>query len=192
MVTNNVCLASPTIYKNNTGILNPTYATINYKGNTAFECTFDHPVSVDKSGNEFNITKGNKWSIILAKGPLANGAPDYHGYSKEGNAVVSPTEIEFYKGMPNVFIGGTVSSQTLVQIHGVLMTLAWVFLAPLGMASAAVLKLTKYGNNGKWFKVHRAALYSVLILTIAAFIIIFVQKKWTWPSPGFGQDHAKG
>ena len=185
-------LASPTIYKNKTGISNPTYTTVTYDGNTAFECTFDHSVSIEKSGNEFNITRGNKWSIILAKGPLANGAPDYHGYSKEGNAVVSPMEIEFYNGMPNVFIGGKVSSQILVQIHGVLMIIAWAFLAPLGMASAAVLKLTQYGNNGKWFKTHQAALYSVFVLTIAAFIIIFVHKKWTWPSPGFGQDHAKG
>ena len=118
--------------------------------------------------------------------------PDYHGYSKEGNAVVSPTEIEIYKGMPNVFIGGTVSSQILVQIHGILMVIAWAFLAPLGMASAAVLKLTQYGNNGKWFKTHQAALYSVFVLTIAAFIIIFVEKKWTWPNSRFAQDHAKG
>lgn len=182
---------APTIYQNQTGISNPTYSTYTYKGNNSFVCTFDMPASVVKNELDFNLTEGLKWSIILAKGPMNKGVPDYHGYSGAGNAVVSPEPIEFYNGMKNVFIGGAVSSDALVKTHATLMLIGWGLLVPLAMASAAMLKLTKYGKDGVWFKIHQALVYSSLIVTVAAFVIIFVHKK-SWSSTGYAQDHDLG
>ena len=179
---------SPSIYQNRTGISNPTYTTIDYKGNSAFVCTFQMASSVVKNELDFNLTKGTEWSIIMAKGPLNKGAPDYHGYSGSGNAVVSPAPVEMFYGMKNVFIGGTATSDTLVKAHATLMLIGWGLLAPLGMASAAVLKLTKYGKDGVWFKVHQGLMYSSVMVTVAAFVIIFVHKK-SWSSSGYAQDH---
>ena len=69
------------------------------------------------------------------------------------------------------------------------MTISWGVLMPVGVASAAVLKMTDLGSSGgKWFKAHQYILYLGVITSITGFIVIFVAKK-SWVSHD-SQPHA--
>ena len=59
------------------------------------------------------------------------------------------------------------------------------------ISMSALLKMTmKNGKIGaQWFQLHRAILTMVTLLTITAFILIFVEKK-AWPTFDKSVQHA--
>jgi len=74
-------------------------------------------------------------------------------------------------------------SQILMLLHGTFMVVAWIGLASIGMFTARFYKKTWVGSKiaGKdwWFVVHQVTMVLTLLLSIAAFIIIFVDVG-TW------------
>lgn len=60
----------------------------------------------------------------------------------------------------------------LVAAHGVLMILAWVVCAPIGILGATIFK--KAGPPPTWFLLHRALLTGASVLTLLAFLLMVI------------------
>uniref|UniRef100_A0A0N4ZC56 Cytochrome b561 domain-containing protein n=1 Tax=Parastrongyloides trichosuri TaxID=131310 RepID=A0A0N4ZC56_PARTI len=77
--------------------------------------------------------------------------------------------------------------RTLVQIHGILMIIAWSVFLTTGILAARYLKgnwpNTKLCGILIWFHLHRTLNIIGIGATIASFAIIFVSKDWTWKGP---------
>lgn len=78
-----------------------------------------------------------------------------------------------------VDISGGNAAPQLVRAHGSLMLVAWVFAASIGIVMARYFKnvfedKTLFSQK-IWFQVHRACMVLVLLATVIAFIIIFVE-----------------
>ena len=84
-----------------------------------------------------------------------------------GPALSDPTDSSSVPSNPGVL--GPPYPPTIILLHGVGMIIAWVVLAPFGIAVATVMKK---GDNAIWFKIHRAALVATVLLNIISFIII--------------------
>ena len=166
------------------GIISNSTKVIEYNGNELYSCNIRRNSTVTKSGKKWQLDKNTNWTIILAKGPLKNDEPDYHGYSQtNGNALASGT-LELYSGMKNVFIGGGNSTSGLspaVKAHASMMVIAWALLAPIGILQSTVVKRiipdSPLAANGRWFKQHQLKLILAVILTLAAFITIYVDAR---------------
>lgn len=69
------------------------------------------------------------------------------------------------------------------------MIVSWGLLIPLGVSSAAILKMTDFGSSdGKWFKIHQVLVLLGVTCSVAGYIVIFVAKK-SWASSD-AQPHA--
>jgi hypothetical protein len=75
----------------------------------------------------------------------------------------------------------TVEDKPLIKAHGIIMVLAWITLASTGMLLARYFKVVFLGT--KWFNAHRTHMIIAVILSIVAFIIIFVEaEEWVYNS----------
>merc|ERR1712131_563173 len=124
----------PTLFSNATGQIvegSVKFSTFKHNNKDAFVCHFQRPRTVSKEGKNFEIgNKGDKWTVLLAKGGFDSTDPNkfaYHGTSsQDGNAIASPDPIDIYDGMQPVFINkGDTPKQpiSLTKVHAILMFL---------------------------------------------------------------------
>lgn len=175
-----------------------------YRNGSAYTCSFTKKGSFQKEDNFYNMTESNTWNIIIAKGKMTAddpNKPNYHGYSaepNEGNAILASNSVKIYSGMEHVAIGLPIGNGTdievekepisLVKVHAIMMYLAWGVLAPIGISMSALLKVTMK-TGAQWFHLHRVILTMVMLLTVTAFILIFVEKK-AWVTYDKSVQHA--
>lgn len=62
----------------------------------------------------------------------------------------------------------------LKPAHGALMGIGWGVLLPLGVLLARLLREVGDSKPALWFKIHRALQPFAFIITIVAFILIFI------------------
>jgi hypothetical protein len=78
---------------------------------------------------------------------------------------------------------------TLVDAHGLVMILAWIFFGPMGILFARYGRSLRFGNRrqflGKslWFQIHRLFLTFTPLLTLMGFFFILVHAGGKWINP---------
>ncbi|GAB6031634.1 hypothetical protein CHUAL_009394 [Chamberlinius hualienensis] len=145
----------------------------------AIQCQFTRPVNttVVAGGNKLETDiKNNLYYVLLADGSLNSDSTDIeeHDRAISTDAPVNLTSNDFV-------VGGIVKPDVEVKIHGSLMVTAWI-----GTVSIAIFMARYYKDMWPdvmwckvkvWFALHRGLNIVTVILTMAAFILIFVYKK---------------
>lgn len=137
-------------------------------------CKIERQAQTTVRGKRFDLIN-DQYNLLLATGEgLKENSVGYHSIAKLASAQKqSLADIAEFKG----------ASVLLLRIHGALMLTAWIGTASLGILFARYFKQTWVGNQlcGKdqWFVWHRVFMVLTWLLTVAGFIIIFVELG-TW------------
>lgn len=118
----------------------------------------------------------NKYHLLVATGlSLRENSVSYHDIGRAASA--SPASLAVVGNLAG-------ASVLLLRLHGAFMIIAWIGTASIGILMARYFKQTWVGSQlcGKdqWFAWHRMFMVLTWLLTIAGFIIIFVEiKGWS-------------
>lgn len=135
-------------------------------------CKVQRNIVTTVQGKMFDLMN-NQYNIMLALGKSVkdNGA-GYHDIGRivSGQSIVL-SEVQDLSG----------SSTLLLRLHGAFMITAWIGTTSLGILLARYFKQTWVGSTtcGKdqWFAWHRICMVTTWSLTIAAFVLIFVELR---------------
>ncbi|NP_001360458.1 DOMON domain-containing protein [Caenorhabditis elegans] len=134
----------------------------------------------------FKYTPKQQYHLIIAKGTASPGGLGYHGT----NRYISTARLLTDLGAGNE----SGSSNTLLILHAMFMTIAWMTMVPIAVIFARVLRsswpTTKPGGLLIWFHIHRGANLIGIALMIAAFVLILIHKDWKFTTIGWGGKHA--
>ncbi|CAD5111915.1 DgyrCDS1176 [Dimorphilus gyrociliatus] len=143
--------------------------------NGRLRCRFTRSVKVANDDPEasrvFDLSE--QYYVFIGKGSAVRGIKMKH----TSIPVISPRKV------PLTEIGDVsgLAKFPLVKAHGILMIVAWSFFANIGLLLPRYFKLcwNKYQlfNEKIWFQIHRMCMITVVLCTITAFIVIFVEVK---------------
>ncbi|PNF24839.1 putative ferric-chelate reductase 1 [Cryptotermes secundus] len=138
-------------------------------------CKFMRDPITNVENTEFNLAKDKYHLLVAAGSSVREGNVGYHD---KGRAAA-----ETRQSLADVSIV-SVSSNLLLRLHGAFMIGAWIGAAGIGILLARYFKQTWVGNQlcGKdqWFAWHRMFMLLTWGLTIAAFVLIFLElKDWS-------------
>jgi len=107
--------------------------------------------------------------LLLANGPNVNtDAVGMHNLAEPSGDALLLTEISVVRAR----------SQLLLVLHGSFMVVAWIGLASIGIFTARFYKKTwvntKIAGKDWWFITHQVSMILTLLLSIAAYTIIFI------------------
>jgi hypothetical protein len=125
----------------------------------------DYTIPLESTSTHDVKTTGDT-VFIYAFGNAGSNTLAYHNNNRGSMA------IDLNKGDGSVI---TNDSRKIFIVHGVIMTLAWAVLIPLGIFMARFGK--QRFDKGKWFKVHRATVASASLMTLVAFALAFKQVQ---------------
>ncbi|CAI2335757.1 unnamed protein product [Caenorhabditis sp. 36 PRJEB53466] len=135
----------------------------------------------------FKYNPSEKYFLIVAKGSASAGGLGYHGPT---NRHASSQRLLTDLNAGN----GSGSKVTLVILHAVFMTVAWMTMVPIAVIFARILRSSwptlKPGGLLIWFHIHRGANLIGICLMIAGFVLILVHKDWKFVNSGWGGKHA--
>jgi len=140
-----------------------------------FVCSFtlDEKMKFKVPGSSdvtFNL--GEKMHLLLAYGSTSGDNLLYHD-----GKIPSAEKVDL-RSTSEVAAG--LDSKLFIQVHGALMSIAWIALAATGMVIARYYKQTwknfKPCNKDLWFRVHQMVMTMVLLSSVAAFVIICIVK----------------
>ncbi|EGT39477.1 hypothetical protein CAEBREN_28091, partial [Caenorhabditis brenneri] len=146
--------------------------------------------NVKSDGNSnsqiFKYTPSQRYYLIVAKGAANAGGLGYH----QTNRFVSSQRL-----LTDLNVGNESGSKvTLVILHAIFMTVAWMTMVPTAVIFARVLRSSwptlKPGGLLIWFHVHRGANLIGIALMVAGFVLILIHKDWKFVSSGWGGKHA--
>ncbi|KAG1668403.1 putative ferric-chelate reductase 1 [Nymphon striatum] len=130
-------------------------------------CQFIRGIKTSIEGNTFDLNS-TEYFLLLAVGPVGNGNMEYHDKRWVSASALKLTSASLVKGNTNL----------MAKIHGMLMIMAWVGTASIGMLLARYFKSVwsdKLLTGVKvWFFYHRVLMVLTVLLTASAFIVIFV------------------
>ncbi|XP_066143030.1 putative ferric-chelate reductase 1 homolog [Euwallacea fornicatus] len=148
----------------------------------AIYCKVRRDVLTDVNGKTFDLI-GKKYNLLIAAGSsVKQNSVGFHDVtyaaSAESQALADVSAL-------------AAKSKLLVRLHGSFMIAAWLGTASVGILLARYYKQTWVGHQmfGKdiWFAWHRTFMVLTWALTIAAFVLIFVElKAWS----GENNPHA--
>lgn len=138
-------------------------------------CKFWREKLTTVQGQEFNLVNTPYHLLVAAGSSLKRNGIGFHNvaYDASGQAKLLSD------------VGGfTSASDILIRVHGALMLAAWIGTASVGILLARYYKSTWVNSQicGKdqWFAWHRFFMILTWALTIAGFVIIFVQlENWS-------------
>lgn len=116
------------------------------------------------------------WKLLYANGGAIGGY-----VSKHATLPTVSSQTADFQSFQDISATGT--DKSLVKAHGILMVLAWMFFAVLGIFMPMFYKPMwaqqgqEWFGQKRWFVIHRSCMVLVFLLTAAAFIIIFVEVK---------------
>lgn len=138
-------------------------------------CKVERDAVTQIEGNTFDLIN-QRYHLLLATGKeLRDNSVSYHDIGREASATaLSLSEVS------NV----SARSVLLLRLHGAFMIVAWIGTTSVGILLARYFKQTWVGSQlcGKdqWFAWHRICMILTWLLTMAAFIIIFVEiRGWS-------------
>ncbi|XP_046657704.1 putative ferric-chelate reductase 1 homolog isoform X2 [Daphnia pulicaria] len=162
--------------KSNTRLRDPTNGLKLIEGKYSdgnLYCRFERQAQFVIGDKHFDMAKD--YLLFLARGPASDNGISYHDRQK----TVSSRTVRLAET-------GAVGANrgTLVKLHGAFMVAAWMFAASCGILFARYFRLTWVGKQfmGKdlWFVSHRMLMVITWILTVIAFILIFIELGgWT-------------
>ncbi|CAG2056667.1 unnamed protein product, partial [Timema podura] len=139
-------------------------------------CRFTRDVVTNISGKIYDLEK-NKYYLLLAVGSSLRAAGvSFHDviYEASSDGYILSEIVTFAS-----------VSKLLLRLHGAFMIAAWIGAASVGILLARYFKQTWVGKpfcgKDQWFAWHRLLMLLVWSLTIAAFVLIFVELK-SWSS----------
>lgn len=130
-------------------------------------CVIDRPIN-STNNQVFSLTRN--WYLLRASGPVSGGSLSTHRAKTSSSSTVD-------------FLSASLVTEAeadllMVKLHGSFMMIAWVMFSSIGIVTA---RFFKGGWEGKtlggikvWFQIHRTCMVSVFVLTVAAFVIIFI------------------
>lgn len=133
-------------------------------------CKVERDAVTTVKGQKFDLIN-EKYHLLLATGTQADTTHvSYHDIGRHvSGAPLALAEVGPVKGM----------SKLLLRLHGAFMLTAWIGTASLGILLARYFRQTWVGSQlcGKdqWFAWHRFLMVLTWTLTVAGFIIIFVE-----------------
>nr|CAH0100348.1 unnamed protein product [Daphnia galeata] len=131
-------------------------------------CSVKHPIVFTSNNQNFDLNQPHY--ILMATGSA--GKDNIERHSKEEKSGVSidladDLNISYFK-----------DSRVLKQLHGSFMVIAWLMAASTGLLMPRYMKKTWVGKQfmkkDLWFVYHRGLMVLAWTLTVAGFIIIFV------------------
>ncbi|CAB3405516.1 unnamed protein product [Caenorhabditis bovis] len=166
-------------------IINPSYKFENGE----IYCKGVMMVSDVNDNRIFQYDPIKEYQLLLAKGTTTNKGLSYHGPT--GKSTSSARLLSDYAA------GNKTSSRaTLIVAHAVLMTVAWMVLVPIAVLFARLMRSSyptvKPGGLLIWFHVHRTANLIGILMMIAGFVVMLVNKKFKFvdSSEGWGGVHS--
>ncbi|XP_033253434.1 putative ferric-chelate reductase 1 homolog isoform X3 [Drosophila miranda] len=129
------------------------------------------PVTVVQ-GRTFDLRRKQYHLLVASGSSLKDNSVGYHdiGRLPSGKAI-NLAEVQDLSGSSNI----------LVQLHGAFMIVAWIGTTSLGISFARYFKQTWVGRQScgkdQWFAGHRLLMVTTWSLTIAAYILIWVELK---------------
>ncbi|XP_025094880.1 putative ferric-chelate reductase 1 [Pomacea canaliculata] len=139
-------------------------------------CSFHRALVVAGRTDIYDLT-AQKYHVMMARGTASGWDITPHDQS---DAFV--TSDSYNLTLP-VDIGAKSESQTLVKLHGCLMTLAWIMAGSVGLLMARFYKdawKTKTLCGVKvWFAIHRACMVATFFATALGFALIFIKLEAT-------------
>ncbi|CRL00019.1 CLUMA_CG013306, isoform A [Clunio marinus] len=127
------------------------------------------------NGIKFDLTKQNYFLLLASGSGIRPASVDYHDIVRlSSREALKLSEVTNVEGR----------STLLLRLHGAFMITAWIGTASIGILLARYFKQTWVGSSlcGKdiWFAWHRICMILTWALTLAAFVIIFVEiKGWS-------------
>ncbi|XP_072017628.1 uncharacterized protein [Amphiura filiformis] len=142
------------------------------------ECEFTRQASLDDNETPdetyYDLSGNNTYYIIMAKSSSNGLRPDGNILQHTDRQTGSQQAFSEF----NEATGVADKNLPLKKAHGCLMVVAWLVLASIGITMARYYKPMapgkKYCKKPVWFAVHRFVMVSAFLLTVAAFIIIFI------------------
>ena len=117
----------------------------------------------------------DKFAILLAKGRMRTNERMAQHYNKVQTS--EPIKLGLTENL-------VAKSKILYKLHGAFMIGAWIFTASLGTILARYFKSTwthmKCLGKDVWFPCHASLMAITWLLTIIAFILIFVELNLQW------------
>ncbi|XP_016985376.1 putative ferric-chelate reductase 1 homolog isoform X2 [Drosophila rhopaloa] len=135
-------------------------------------CRVQRDVVTNVKGRTFDLRNG-KYHLLVASGSsLKENSVGYHDIGRLPSAQsINLAEVQD--------LGG--SSKLLVQLHGAFMIAAWIGTTSLGIIFARYFKQTWVGSQScgkdQWFAWHRLLMVTTWSLTVAAYVLIWVELK---------------
>lgn len=139
--------------------------------NGILTCTFTQTTTSTVTG-VLNLDS-TKYNIFMSRGAAYAASIDMHDSIPPRSAAAA--------SLQDITVDVTADAVVfpLIKAHGSLMLVAWVFAASIGIVMARYFKPVWPDNTwfGQkiWFQIHRASMVLVLVATVIAFIIIFVE-----------------
>ena len=133
-------------------------------------CKLERDPVVDVKGQTIDLIN-NEYHVLLAMGSdLKPAGVGYHDIGRD---------VSGQKRKLSDISSFSAKSKLLIRLHGAFMLAAWIGTASLGILLARYFKQTWVGSQmcGKdqWFAWHRFFMILTWVLTIAGFIVIFVE-----------------
>ncbi|XP_016968221.1 putative ferric-chelate reductase 1 homolog isoform X2 [Drosophila biarmipes] len=135
-------------------------------------CRVQRDAVTNVQGRTFDLRNG-KYHLLVASGSsLKENSVGYHDIGRLPSAqAINLAEVQD--------LGG--SSRLLVQLHGAFMIAAWIGTTSLGIIFARYFKQTWVGSQScgkdQWFAWHRLLMVTTWSLTVAAYVLIWVELK---------------
>lgn len=130
--------------------------------------------SIDRKINGEGLFKlSRKWFILHAIGVVSENNLQYH--------TERSVSAEMVDLLANSIVTEEYPSRVLLKMHGVLMVLAWMLFAPVGIYASrfcrqSLKNRTIFGQK-VWFQIHRSCMVLVVCVTAAAVIAIATDVK---------------
>uniref|UniRef100_A0A1A9WDX6 Ferric-chelate reductase 1 homolog n=1 Tax=Glossina brevipalpis TaxID=37001 RepID=A0A1A9WDX6_9MUSC len=143
--------------------------------NGVIYCKVERDQITKVRNHEFDLVN-KKYFLLLASGKsLKDTGVGYHDIARSPSSkAINLAELQSLSA----------ASPILLRLHGAFMVIAWIGTTSLGIIFARYFKQTWTGSQlcGKdqWFAWHRICMVTTWSLTMAAFVIIFVEiKGWS-------------
>lgn len=151
-----------------------TLLNSSYSDGTVY-CKFTRDEVTTVEGVEFNLASRNYYLLLAAGSGLKENSVGYHDRIYTASAE--------QRNLADVS-GFSAASKLYLRLHGAFMLSAWIGAASIGIVLARYYKQTWVGSRlcGKdqWFVWHRFFMVLVWLLTLAGFVLIFLELgAWT-------------
>nr|CAH0100345.1 unnamed protein product [Daphnia galeata] len=132
-------------------------------------CKVQHPIRYTLNNIAFDLNQ--PYYLLMASGPTGDFNIQQHTTDESSSLALTVTNalcIQYF----------TEPSRVLKQLHGSFMVIAWLMAASTGLLMPRYMKKTWVGKQfmkkDLWFVYHRGLMVLAWTLTVAGFIIIFV------------------